>query len=159
VTNSTITPFDSAQFRHVLGNFPTGVTVISAVDNGEPVGLAVGSFVSVSLEPAMVGFLVVGVNIHQSRLAHRLRRPGRPGYVPLGARGQRVQCLVVPTVEPGAVLVGCLLDDGRTVAVEITDHQHATRRERSDQTSQYGVSVGQVHEHESSVNQVDLVAG
>ncbi|CAN5688221.1 flavin reductase family protein [soil metagenome] len=47
---------DSARFRQVLGHFPTGVTVVTAVDDGEPVGLAVGSFCSVSLEPPLVAF-------------------------------------------------------------------------------------------------------
>lgn len=47
---------DSAHFRRVLGHFPTGVVVVSAIDEGQPVGLAVGSFASVSLEPPMVGF-------------------------------------------------------------------------------------------------------
>lgn len=49
---------DSAKFRQVLGHFPTGVTVIAAAPDGEPAGLAVGSFFSVSLEPALVGFCV-----------------------------------------------------------------------------------------------------
>jgi 3-hydroxy-9,10-secoandrosta-1,3,5(10)-triene-9,17-dione monooxygenase reductase component len=48
---------DEARFRQVLGHFPTGVTVVSAHPDGEPpVGLAVGSFFSVSLDPALVGF-------------------------------------------------------------------------------------------------------
>ena len=49
--------FDSARFRQVLGHFVTGVTVVTgtAVD-GAPVGLAVGSFTSVSLEPPLVAF-------------------------------------------------------------------------------------------------------
>src|SRR4051794_38819531 len=49
--------FDSARFRHVLGHFPTGVTVISAMRDGEPVGVTIGSFTSVSLDPPLVGFL------------------------------------------------------------------------------------------------------
>lgn len=49
-------PFDSAKYRQVLGHFPTGVTVITAAPGGEPVGLAVGSFSSVSLEPPLVAF-------------------------------------------------------------------------------------------------------
>lgn len=49
-------PFDSAQFRQVLGHFPTGVTVITAAPPGGPVGLAVGSFASVSLDPPLVAF-------------------------------------------------------------------------------------------------------
>ena len=48
--------FDAAEFRRVLGHVPTGVTVVTAQCDGEPVGLAVGTFFSVSLEPPMVGF-------------------------------------------------------------------------------------------------------
>lgn len=56
MTSSGITssaPFDSAKYRQVLGHFPTGVTVITA---SGPVGMAVGSFSSVSLEPPLVAF-------------------------------------------------------------------------------------------------------
>jgi flavin reductase (DIM6/NTAB) family NADH-FMN oxidoreductase RutF len=49
-------PFDSATFRQVLGHFPTGVTVVTAATANGPVGLAVGSFASVSLEPPLVAF-------------------------------------------------------------------------------------------------------
>ena len=49
-------PFDEARFRQVLGHFTTGVTVITAAAPDGPVGLAVGSFASVSLDPPMVGF-------------------------------------------------------------------------------------------------------
>jgi 3-hydroxy-9,10-secoandrosta-1,3,5(10)-triene-9,17-dione monooxygenase reductase component len=48
--------FDSARFRQVLGHFPTGVTVITAAAEGGPVGLAVGAFSSVSLDPPLVAF-------------------------------------------------------------------------------------------------------
>jgi 3-hydroxy-9,10-secoandrosta-1,3,5(10)-triene-9,17-dione monooxygenase reductase component len=48
--------FDSAKYRQVLGHFPTGVTVITAVSDGQPAGLAVGSFASLSLEPPQVLF-------------------------------------------------------------------------------------------------------
>jgi len=49
--------FDSARFRQVLGHFPTGVTVVTAMaEDGRPAGLAVGSFCSVSLEPPLVLF-------------------------------------------------------------------------------------------------------
>jgi flavin reductase (DIM6/NTAB) family NADH-FMN oxidoreductase RutF len=48
---------ESTLFRQVLGHFATGVTVVSAMADG-PVGLAVGAFFSVSLEPPLVGFCV-----------------------------------------------------------------------------------------------------
>ncbi len=49
--------FDSKEFRTVLGHFPTGVTIVSGVDGGDPVGFTIGSFTSVSLDPPLVGFL------------------------------------------------------------------------------------------------------
>jgi len=48
--------FDSAKYRQVLGHFPTGVTVISAMNDGVPVGMAIGSFASLSLDPPQVLF-------------------------------------------------------------------------------------------------------
>ncbi len=55
MTTATI---DSAQFRQVLGHYPTGVTVITAMDaDGQPLALVVGTFTSVSLDPPLVGFL------------------------------------------------------------------------------------------------------
>lgn len=50
--------FDAATFRRVLGHLPTGVVVVTGIDDGDPVGLAVGSFTSVSLDPPLVGFFV-----------------------------------------------------------------------------------------------------
>lgn len=44
-------------FRRVMGHVPTGVTVVTATTRQGPVGLTVGSFVSASLEPPLVGFL------------------------------------------------------------------------------------------------------
>jgi 3-hydroxy-9,10-secoandrosta-1,3,5(10)-triene-9,17-dione monooxygenase reductase component len=56
IPESSDTTFDSARFRQVLGHFPTGVTVITTIHDGAPVGLAVGSFASLSLEPPLVMF-------------------------------------------------------------------------------------------------------
>ena len=52
-----MTDIDSGVFRNVLGHFPTGVTAVTAVNNGKPIGMAIGSFTSVSLEPPLVAFL------------------------------------------------------------------------------------------------------
>jgi len=46
--------FDTKAFRHALGSFPTGVAVVTAVTAGEPVGMTVNSFTSVSLDPPLV---------------------------------------------------------------------------------------------------------
>lgn len=50
----TVSPGD---FRAVLGRYATGVTVVTTrAPDGEPVGLTVNSFTSVSLEPPLVLF-------------------------------------------------------------------------------------------------------
>lgn len=55
---STTGSVAEADYRRVLGHFPSGVTVITAEGADGPVGLAVSSFSAVSLEPALVGFYV-----------------------------------------------------------------------------------------------------
>ncbi|MGW7543661.1 flavin reductase family protein [Streptomyces sp. NPDC054770] len=47
---------DPATFRRVLGHYPTGVAVITAMTPEGPVGMAVGTFTSISLDPPLVGF-------------------------------------------------------------------------------------------------------
>ena len=48
---------DPMKYRQVLGHFPTGVTVITGIVDDQPVGFTIGSFMSVSLDPPLVGFL------------------------------------------------------------------------------------------------------
>jgi 3-hydroxy-9,10-secoandrosta-1,3,5(10)-triene-9,17-dione monooxygenase reductase component len=47
---------DAAAIRTVLGHFATGVAIVTAMDGGEPVGMACNSFTSLSLEPQLVLF-------------------------------------------------------------------------------------------------------
>ncbi|HEY6762284.1 MAG TPA: flavin reductase [Baekduia sp.] len=49
--------FGAQTFRQVLGHYPTGVCVVTAMADGRPAGMAVGSFTSVSLDPPLVAFL------------------------------------------------------------------------------------------------------
>jgi 3-hydroxy-9,10-secoandrosta-1,3,5(10)-triene-9,17-dione monooxygenase reductase component len=48
---------DPMKYRQVLGHFPTGVTVITGINEGKPIGFTIGSFASVSIDPPLVGFL------------------------------------------------------------------------------------------------------
>ncbi|KAA0682310.1 flavin reductase family protein [Roseomonas genomospecies 6] len=49
--------FDSRAFRNALGCFATGITVVTTVaPDGEPIGVTVNSFSSVSLDPPLVQF-------------------------------------------------------------------------------------------------------
>jgi flavin reductase (DIM6/NTAB) family NADH-FMN oxidoreductase RutF len=48
-------PFDTRQLRNALGQFATGIAIVTAIDpDGRPIGLTVNSFSAVSLEPALV---------------------------------------------------------------------------------------------------------
>lgn len=48
---------DPALFRETLGHYPTGVAVVTAVaEDGNPAGMVVGTFSSVSLHPPLIAF-------------------------------------------------------------------------------------------------------
>ena len=64
---------DDARFREVLGHFATGVTIVTAVDAGEPVGMAANSFMSLSLDPPLILFCVA----HSSTTWPRIERAGK----------------------------------------------------------------------------------
>ena len=63
---------EPAEMRRVLGQFATGVTIVTGSDAGEPVGFACQSFTSVSLEPPLVLFCPA----QTSRSWPRIRRGG-----------------------------------------------------------------------------------
>jgi flavin reductase (DIM6/NTAB) family NADH-FMN oxidoreductase RutF len=50
--------FDTRAFRHALGQFPTGVCVVTAMVEGARLGMTVSSFNSLSLEPPLVLFSI-----------------------------------------------------------------------------------------------------
>ncbi|MFE2581232.1 flavin reductase family protein [Streptomyces sp. NPDC059378] len=65
-------PVDSVEFRRVLGNFATGVTVITAPaadSSGSPAGFACQSFSSLSLDPPLVAFMVGRASTTWPRIA------------------------------------------------------------------------------------------
>ena len=51
---STAVDVDAIEFRHVMGHFPTGVSVITTVHDGVQHGMTANSVASVSLEPVML---------------------------------------------------------------------------------------------------------
>jgi flavin reductase (DIM6/NTAB) family NADH-FMN oxidoreductase RutF len=66
---------DPATLRRVLGAYPTGVTALAALVDGEPVGMAANSFTSVSLDPPLVSVCVATT----SSTWPKLRRATRLG--------------------------------------------------------------------------------
>src|SRR3954452_12525911 len=51
-------PVDPAAFRRSMRHIPTPVAIVTTTVGTTPVGLTVGSFASVSLDPALVSFFV-----------------------------------------------------------------------------------------------------
>ncbi|MBM9466649.1 flavin reductase family protein [Nakamurella leprariae] len=49
-------PFDSNHFRQVIGSFPSGITIVTAMLDGKPVGMTCQSFFSLSLDPPLIAF-------------------------------------------------------------------------------------------------------
>jgi flavin reductase (DIM6/NTAB) family NADH-FMN oxidoreductase RutF len=102
-----------ARLSRVFGAFPTGVTAVAAVVDGQPIGIAASSFTPVSLEPALVSICIahgsrtwsllvtaprLGVSILSSAQEHAGRQ--------LGTRGvDRFAGLQWRATDDGAVLL------------------------------------------------------
>lgn len=64
---------DPQEFRDTLSLYPSGVTVISSMLGGAPVGFTCQAFYSVSLEPQLVSFSVMNTSASYPRV----RQSGR----------------------------------------------------------------------------------
>jgi len=76
---------DPRSFRDALGRLATGVAFVTAAPDGEPAGLIVNSFTSVSLEPPLVSFCPSRCSLTWSRM----RRARHFGVSVLGHRHER----------------------------------------------------------------------
>jgi len=83
-----------SDFRDTLARWPSGVTVVTALNQGEPVGITVASFSSLSLDPPLVlvcialsaqshdglvsapGFAVHILGAEQAEMSAAFARPG-----------------------------------------------------------------------------------
>jgi 3-hydroxy-9,10-secoandrosta-1,3,5(10)-triene-9,17-dione monooxygenase reductase component len=61
--------FDGRRFRDVLGRFASGVTVVTALEDGVPVGFTCQAFTSLSLEPPMVALAPTKTSTSWPRIA------------------------------------------------------------------------------------------
>lgn len=83
VDTSSPRPLSGDEFREVIGHFASGVTVVTALEDGEPFGTTASAVASLSLEPPM---LLVCMN-RSSRTGQAIDRSGRFG-VSILAEGQ-----------------------------------------------------------------------
>jgi flavin reductase (DIM6/NTAB) family NADH-FMN oxidoreductase RutF len=68
-------PTDTRELRRVFGCFPSGVTAVCSLVDGEPVGMAASTFVPVSLDPPLASVCVRT----DSMTWPRMRRSGQLG--------------------------------------------------------------------------------
>jgi hypothetical protein len=90
-------PVDPGHFRSVMGNFATGVTVVTATGPSGPVGMTANAIASLSLEPLL---LLVAFD-NTARTLQVVRDTGRFGVNVLAAG----QVLVVVAAADGLILV------------------------------------------------------
>lgn len=149
------------RYRQVIGHVPTPVVVVTAVGPHGPAALAIGSFVSVSLDPLLVGFFPaktssswptirgVGrfcVNVladDQASLSQTFAarggdkfasvgwQPGPSGAPVLEGCVVRIDCDLHAEVDAG----DHVLVLGRVTGVELTRDAHALVFHRGDYTS------------------------
>ena len=77
-------PMDRQKFREGMGQFTTGVVVVTGIESGSLVGFAAQSFVSLSLEPPLVSISPQIASTSWPRI-----REGRDFCINVLAEGQR----------------------------------------------------------------------
>lgn len=123
---------DPGTFRDVMGHYPTGVTVVTGIaDDGEPIGMVVGTFTSVSLDPPLVSFMPTTGSYTFARL-----RTASTYCINVLAHDQMDLCRLMAAPRPGKFdEVGWSLSaHGAPMLDDAVAHIHCT----SDQTIEAG---------------------
>lgn len=130
---------DCGRLRQVLGHVPTSLAVVSTMDGPDPVGCTVGSFVSVSLEPPLVGYFAMeeswtlrairhhgafSVNVLAEDQADLADRFSRPFIDRFGGTSWRPGAGGCPHLDGALIVVDCDLDGVLTVG----DHEMVVGR-------------------------------
>lgn len=117
---------DGRAFRNALGDFATGVAAVTvATENGEPLGITVNSFSSVSLDPPLIlwcldkksdtmdvfdacsGFTINVLSAEQQDLSNRLAQQGGHG---LGSVATTVGVNGCPSIDDALVSFECKVE-------------------------------------------------
>jgi flavin reductase (DIM6/NTAB) family NADH-FMN oxidoreductase RutF len=117
-------PIDDARFRQVLGHFASGVTVVTTEYEGQPYGMTVSSFTSLSLEPPLILFCVdtklttqaalLGagkfvVNILEQSQEHLSRRFAKRDIDKFQGVAYHVGALGLPVLDGALAVIECRL--------------------------------------------------
>ncbi|RMI34298.1 flavin reductase family protein [Nocardia stercoris] len=126
-------PADGAGLRRVFAGFPSGVVAVCAEIDGVPVGLAVATFVPVSLDPPLVSICVQNSSTTWPRLA-AAERVGlsllgtgqQTAAQALGARtGDRFAGLDLHRAGPAVFVAGAAAWIEATIETEVPAGDHA----------------------------------
>jgi flavin reductase (DIM6/NTAB) family NADH-FMN oxidoreductase RutF len=117
MTSGSQPVLDGSVLRRAFSCFPTGVTALCGLVDGEPVGMAVSSFTSVSLDPPLALVCVA----HTSSTGERLAAVDRVGVSVLGSTHE-VGCRALSSKDPDrfasidwrSTELGAVLIDGAT---------------------------------------------
>jgi flavin reductase (DIM6/NTAB) family NADH-FMN oxidoreductase RutF len=125
---------DKGRLRTVLGQFATGVVVITAATpRDEPVGMTVNSFSSVSLDPPLVLFCaarrsrlhqvfttaeVFAVNVLRQSQKDVSRRFASPGFDRFGSSLPKPGKSGVPTIDEALAVIECEVEN----VIQAGDH-------------------------------------
>lgn len=117
-----VNDIDSTRFRQVLGQYPTGVSVVTSTADDHPIGMTVGTFTSVSLDPPLVAFLPQKtsttwplieangrfcVNVLTWEQEHLCRQMARPSDQKFTGVGWRNSGLGSPIIEEAVAWIDC----------------------------------------------------
>ncbi len=69
MTNNAHVGIDPRQFRDTLGHYASGVTVVTGMEDDQPVGFTCQSFYSVSVDPPLISFSVMKSSTTYPRIA------------------------------------------------------------------------------------------
>jgi 3-hydroxy-9,10-secoandrosta-1,3,5(10)-triene-9,17-dione monooxygenase reductase component len=144
---------DQTSFRDAMARFATGVAFVTGAPDGEPAGLIINSFTSVSLEPSLVSFCPSRNSLTWSRI-RRARRFG------VNVLGRQHEHFVTRASPPGADrFAGLDWEPGHGGAPLLTDALATLECEivAEHATGDHWIVVGQVDDLRISLNNDPLV--
>jgi len=135
---AVIPPVDARIFRNAMGQFATGVVVISSEVNGDAHAMTANAFMSGSLEPPLILVSVA----HTARMLERIQTSARFAVSVLAAHQQSVSNYFAGKGQGDVVPAFARLDELPVVAGAIV--QVATRLEHSYPCGDHTLFVGRV---------------
>jgi flavin reductase (DIM6/NTAB) family NADH-FMN oxidoreductase RutF len=146
-------PTDTRALRDAFACFPSGVTAVCAMVNGEPVGLAASSFTTVSLDPPLVSVCAQNT----SSTWPRLRSATRLGISVLGEHQQeQCQCLARKHVDRFSEL-DWAPDDAGAVLIDGAPLQLSCTIESEVAAGDHSIVVLRIHDLQSDASVAPLV--